>query len=104
MVEPAEPTIIASRRLRSTIKSWRRRGAPPVVTLAPETRQQQDLAATIAKLENRVQILAEVVRILLALIRASGFTLAAQRLPEGAAKAGILRAVASAHCLDSHLC
>ena len=97
MVEPAEPTIIASRRLRSTIKSWRRRGAPPVVTLAPEARQQQDLAATIAKLENRVQILAEVVRILLALIRASGFTLAAQRLPEGAAKAGILRAVASAH-------
>ena len=122
MVEPAEPTIIASRRLRrvydhrlreqvcqgnlravpkvniprSTIKSWRRRGAPPVVTLEPVARHQHDLAATIAKLENRVHVLAAVVRILLALIRAAGFSLAAQRLPEGAAKARILRAVASA--------
>jgi hypothetical protein len=122
MVESTEPTLIASRRHRrvydhrlreqvcvgnlravpkvniprSTINSWRRRGAPPVVTLAVDARQQHDLAATIAKLENRVQVLAAVVRILLALIRAAGFTLAAQRLPEGAAKARILRAVTSA--------
>jgi putative transposase len=41
-------------------------------------------------------MLAVVVRLLLALLRASGFSLAGQRLPEGAAKTGILRAIASA--------
>jgi transposase InsO family protein len=43
-----------------------------------------------------VRILAAVVRILLAMLRASGFTLAGERLPEGSAKAGILRAITSA--------
>ena len=81
---------------RSMIKSWRRRGAPRVITLEPHGTEQQDQAATIAKLENRVQVLAAVVPILLAFVRSSGFTLAAERLPDGAAKAGILRAVASA--------
>jgi len=48
------------------------------------------------KLDRRVRILAAAVRILLAMLRASGFTLAGERLPEGAAKAGILRAITSA--------
>ena len=79
----------------STIKSWKRRGLRPVVTLAPFSQDQQDLAARIDKLDRRVQILAAVVRLLLALLRASRFRLDEERLPEGDAKAGILRAVAS---------
>ena len=53
---------------------------------------------TIAKLDRRARVLAAVVRILLALLRASGFSLAGgQRLPEGNAKAAILRAITSAN-------
>jgi putative transposase len=54
------------------------------------------LVDTIAKLDRRGRILAAVVRILLAMLRASGFTLAGERLPEGSAKAGILGAITSA--------
>src|ERR1019366_3186004 len=54
------------------------------------------LVDCIAKLERQKRILAAVVRILLALLRAYGFTLAGERLPEGSAKAGILRAITSA--------
>jgi len=55
------------------------------------------LLDTIAKLDRRARVLAAVVRLLLALLRASGFSLAGgQRLSEGNAKAGILRAITSA--------
>ena len=57
---------------------------------------RQQLLDTIAKFDRRVRILAAMVRVLLAMLRASGFTLAGERLPEGSAKAGILRAIASA--------
>src|SRR5450631_1037902 len=81
---------------RSTVSTWRRRGQRPVVTIEPFDQDRQQLVDTIAKLDRRVRILAAVVRILLAMLRASGFTLAGERLPEGAAKAGILRAITSA--------
>src|ERR1039457_1090535 len=77
---------------RSTASTWRRRGQRPVVTIEPLDQDRQQLVDTIAKLDRRVRILAAVVRILLAMLRASGFTLAGERLPEGSAKAGILRA------------
>jgi putative transposase len=57
---------------------------------------RQELIDCIAKLERQKRILAAVVRIPLAMLRASGFSLAGERLPEGAAKAGILRAITSA--------
>src|SRR5450759_4299233 len=57
---------------------------------------RQQLVDIIAKLELQKRILAAVVRVLLAMLRASGFTLAGERLPEGAAKAGILRVITSA--------
>jgi transposase InsO family protein len=81
---------------RSTVSTWRRRGSRPVVTIEPADQDRQRMVDTIAKLDRRVRILAAVVRILLALLRASGFTLAGERLPEGAAKAGILCAITSA--------
>ena len=76
---------------RSTVSSWHRRGVRPVVTIEPFDQDRQQLLDTIAKLDRRARVLAAVVRILLALLRASGFSLAGgQRLPEGNAKAGIL--------------
>jgi hypothetical protein len=81
---------------RSTVSTWRRRGQRPVVTIEPLDQDRQQLVDTIAKLDRRVRILAAVVRVLLAMLRSSGFTLAGERLPEGAAKAGILRAITSA--------
>jgi transposase InsO family protein len=78
------------------VSTWRRRGSRPVVTIEPTDRDRPQLVDTIAKLDRRVRILAAVVRVLLAILRASGFTLAGERLPEGAAKAGILRAITSA--------
>ena len=81
---------------RSTVCTWRRRGSRPVVTIEPLDQDRQQLVDTIAKLDRRARILAAVVRILLAMLRASGFTFAGDRLPEGSAKARILRAITSA--------
>jgi len=81
---------------RSTIATWKRRGLRPVVSVEWFEADRHQLLRTIETLEKRAQILAATVRLLLALVRASGFRLAHQRLPEGAAKASILRAIASA--------
>jgi hypothetical protein len=81
---------------RSTVSTWRRRGHRPIVTIEPFDQDRQQLVDTIAKLDRRAHILAAIVRILLALLRASSFTFAGERLHEGAAKAGILRAITSA--------
>jgi hypothetical protein len=81
---------------RSTASTWRRCGQRPVVTIEPLDQDRQQLVDCITKLERQKRILAAVVRVLLALLRASGFTLAGERLPEGAAKVSILRAITSA--------
>ena len=81
---------------RSTVSTWRGRGQRPVVTIELMEQDRQELIDCIAKLERKKRILAAIVRILLAMLRASGFSLAGERLPEGAAKAGILRAITSA--------
>jgi putative transposase len=57
---------------------------------------RQQLLDSLAKLDRRARVLAAVVRLLLALLRASGFSLAEKRLPDGPAKAGILRAISGA--------
>jgi transposase InsO family protein len=81
---------------RSTISTWRRRGSRPVVTIEPILQDRQQLVETIARFDEQKRILAADIRLLLALLRASGFTLAGERLPEGSAKAGILRAITTA--------
>jgi len=60
---------------------------------------KQNALDSSARWEKRARVLAAVVRLLLALLRASGFTLDGIRLPEGKAKAGILRAITSAETL-----
>ena len=81
---------------RSTVSTWRRRGLRPVVTTEPFDQNRQHASDSSARWEKRARVLAAVVRLLLALLRASGFSLAGSRLPEGKAKAGILRAITSA--------
>ena len=81
---------------RSTVSTWRRRGLRPVVTVAPFDQDTQVALDSNARWEERARVLAAVVRLLLALLRASGFSLDENRLPEGKAKAGLLRAITSA--------
>lgn len=81
---------------RSTVSTWQRRGIRPVVTIEPLEQDRQQLLDSIARLDRRARVLAAVVRLLLALLRVSGFNLCGRRLPEGAAKADILRSIESA--------
>jgi len=81
---------------RSTASTWRRRGLRPVVTTEPFDQEKQHALDSSVRWQKRARAFAAVVRLLLALLRASGFSLTGMRLPEGQAKAGILRAVTSA--------
>ena len=81
---------------RSTVSTWRRRGLRPVVTTEPFDQEKQNALDSSARWEQRARVLAAVVRLLLALLRASSFSLDGNRLPEGKAKAGILCAITSA--------
>jgi putative transposase len=80
---------------RSTVWTWQRRGLRPVVTVEVLEQNQEQLLESIAKLDRRARVLAAVVRLLLALLRVSEFDLGGRRLPEGAAKADILRSIES---------
>jgi hypothetical protein len=80
---------------RSTVSTWRRRGLRPVVTTTPVGQDLQHALDSMARWEAQARVLAAVVRLLLALLRASGFNLGGNRLPEGRAKAGILHAISS---------
>src|SRR5437764_9572232 len=81
---------------RSTISSWKRRGLRAVVSHELFDHDRQQLLSNVEKLEKRARILAATVRLLLALLRVSGFRLVGERLSQGATKASILRAVSSA--------
>jgi hypothetical protein len=67
-----------------------------VVTVDELGQDRQARLDRIEKLKRREQILAAVVRLLFALLRTSGFCLRDERLPAGADKARLLRAIASA--------
>jgi hypothetical protein len=81
---------------RSTISTWRRRGLRSVVSAEPVGHSLQQALDSSARREKRARVLAAVVRLLFALLRASGFSLDENRLPQGKAKAGLLRAITSA--------
>ena len=81
---------------RSTVSTWRQRGLRPVVTAETFNEDTQAALDSSARWEKRAQVLAAVVWLLLARLRASGFRLDGNRLPEGKAKAGLLRAITSA--------
>jgi hypothetical protein len=78
---------------RSTARGWL--GATPkgVVTLDLADLTEPELRQEILMLRRRVEKLTALLRLALALLRASGFRLSGERLPDGPAKRRILRAV-----------
>jgi hypothetical protein len=92
--EERDPALFAQLGIpRSTAASWIRRGSRPVVTTELFGQDEQQLRARVLKLERRVQLLLSIVRLLLLLVRLSGFRLDSQRVPSGEAKSSILSAI-----------
>jgi hypothetical protein len=86
---------------RSTARGWLRATARVVVTLELADLTEPELRQEIRKLRRRVEKLAALLRLALALLHASGFRLSGE-LPDGPAKRRILRAVDRARgCLPS---
>ncbi len=82
---------------RSTARGWRRAAPTVVVCLDVVDLTEPELRQEILKLRRRVQKLAALLRLALALLRTSGFSLTGERLPDGRAKTRILRAADRAH-------
>jgi len=78
---------------RSTARGWL--GAAPTVVVCLDVADltEPELRQEVLKLRRRVQKLTALLRLALALLRTSGFRLTEVRLPDGRAKARILRAV-----------
>lgn len=78
---------------RSTARGWLAAAGTAVVSLEVVNLTEPELRQEILKLQRQVEKLAALLRLALALLRASGFTLAGERLPHGPAKQQILHAV-----------
>ena len=78
---------------RSTAVSWIRRGLGEIVSLVQADGGEPALRERIAKLEGRVAMLTAVLRLVLALLRVSGFSLERSRVPDAAGKRRLLGAV-----------
>jgi putative transposase len=78
---------------RSTARSWL--GAAPTVVVCLDVADltEPELRQEVLKLRRRVHKLTALLRLVLALLRTSGFRLTGERLPDGRAKMRILRAV-----------
>jgi len=87
------PRIFQHLRIpRSTTASWLSRGRPSVVSLD----WQHDIASVLdenERLKRRTERQPAIIRLLVVLLKLSGFRLDEQRLPDGKAKAKVLRAV-----------
>ncbi len=78
---------------RSTARGWLGAAPTVVVSLDVADLTEPQLRQEVLKLRRRVQKLAALLRLALALLRTSGFRLTGERLPDGRAKMRILRAV-----------
>src|SRR5262245_37114851 len=78
---------------RSTARGWLRDGQTVVVSLDVASLKALELQQEVLELRGRVKKLAALLRLTLALLRTSGFTLTHERLPDGRAKISILRAI-----------
>ena len=78
---------------RSTAAGWLQGGAQEVITLDVLDLREMKLQAEVPKLRHRIRALGSVVRLLLALLRVSGFRLEARPLPPGPARTTLLSAV-----------
>ena len=91
--ETGNPRIFRHLRIpRSTTASWLSRGCRSVVSLD----WQHDMASVLdenERLKRRAERQTAIIRLLVVLLKLSGFRLDEQRLPDGAAKGKVLRAV-----------
>jgi hypothetical protein len=78
---------------RATAMSWIRRGAGEVVALDGGVEAEATLRSRIVELEHRVSMLTAVLRLVLAIVRVSGFRLELARLPDAPGKRIVLGAV-----------
>src|SRR5262245_22078606 len=78
---------------RSTARGWLAEPATVIASLDAANLTELELRQEILRLHRRVQKLAALLRLVVAVQRAVGFSLANQRLPDGHAKQQILRAV-----------
>ena len=78
---------------RSTARGWLGKAPKVVVSLDVTDLKASELRQEVLELRRRVTKLTALLRLALALLRSSGFTLAHERLPDGRAKIRILRAV-----------
>src|SRR5260370_10809065 len=78
---------------RSTARGWLGKAPKVVVSLDVADLRASELHQEVLALRRRVKKLTALLRLALALLRNSGFTLTHERLPDGRAKIRILRAV-----------
>jgi len=79
---------------RTTISSWKHRPAKRVITSADPARDEIDFLRTeLASAKRQVACLRAWLRIALVMFRVLGISLTQHRLPEGAAKARLIRAI-----------
>ena len=89
-----DPDVVADLGVpRTTALGWIRGEYRPVVTADVLELDAVRLQAEVLTLRRRVRMLGAIVRLLVALLRALGVRLEQIRLPEGAAKARLLRAI-----------
>jgi putative transposase len=82
---------------RSTARGWRRTAPRVAVTTDVANVKTLELQQDVLELRRRMKKLKALLRLALALLRSSGFTLTHERLPDGRDKIRILRAVDRAH-------
>jgi putative transposase len=78
---------------RSTARGWLGKAPKVVVSLDVTDLKESELRQEVLELRRRVKKLTALLRLALALLRSSGFSLTHERLPDGRAKIRILRAV-----------
>src|SRR5262249_34678910 len=78
---------------RSTARGWLRKAPRIAVSVDVTNLKTLELQQEILELRRRVKKLKALLRLALALLRSSGFTLTHERLPDGRDKTRILRAV-----------
>lgn len=84
---------------RSTRMSWVRRGPRDVVGLDESFDDQARLYDRVARLEHRLQVMTALLRLVLTMLRISGFRVEVQRIPDGSDKRALLFAVAKARAV-----
>jgi putative transposase len=78
---------------RSTARGWLGAAPPVVVSLDMADLSESELRQEVVKLRRRVEKLAALLRLAMALLHTSGFRLSGERLPDGEGKRRILHAV-----------